>query len=742
MAERPLPAYEGDERYIFVAWTHEDAGLVLPEIRWLQEQGFNVWWDEGISPGAVWRAEVAVAIQHCSLLLYFVTPRAAVSDHCTREVNFALDEHHRPVLAVHLADTTLPGALMLSLGDRQAILRHTLEPADYERKLISAVATYLDQPLPEIPSGKPRGIARHNALRMTAAISFLLGGGVASLATLGIFDQERETEPVSSRFEIIAPTGVTVLDGPQPLAISSDGRNIVFGGGVVDRFQLYRRPLEELVGQPIPGTDGGGRIFSLSPDGGWIAFWHDPDNAIKKIRLTGGAAATITELSNAPIGLSWGSDGAIYFSGGRFGQPLMRVSSDGGEPEILARPESGESFAHPVVTSDASVVLFDVGWGWTRNRIEALSLSTGERRTIVAGGYPQIVANERLVFRREGAIWMAPFDARRPQVLGSAVPVLEDSRATGTARSLAIANDGSIVYLPNTLGPSDTLVWKRLDGQEVTIPVPPGVYGQPRISPDGTRATVRRENDSLWVLELEQNTLTMVRRDNVITNLWSPDGTKILYTLVEGTPNIYWRNADGTGMETRLAASDRAQYPMSRSPDGREVLYYECDPPSRNCDLGRMILGDQPQAELILQTEASESHPALSPDGRWVAYHSDRSGRPEVYVRPYPDIDSGRWKVSDEGGRHPFWSKDGTMLYYNVGDSVDRRMMAVSIDTRHEFAVGNPTPIFGFQQAFRRFLRSHDLHPDGDRLLMVKPGVGLEVDRLVYVPNWLDEVVR
>ena len=155
MAKRPLPAYDGDEPYIFVTYSHEDTDLVYPQIRWLQDQGFNVGWDEGISPGAVWRSELAQTIRGCSLLLFFTTPNSVASEHCIREVNFALDEHHRPVLAVHLAETPLPDALALSLSDRQAILQHSLEPEDYERKLVSAVATYLDQPVPTIDPSRP-----------------------------------------------------------------------------------------------------------------------------------------------------------------------------------------------------------------------------------------------------------------------------------------------------------------------------------------------------------------------------------------------------------------------------------------------------------------------------------------------------------------------------------------------------------------------------------------------------------
>jgi len=152
MAHRPLPAYVGDEPYIFVTYSREDSDLAYPQIRWLQDQGFNLWWDEGIGPGAVWRRELTQAIRGCSLFLYLTTPNSIASEQCTGEVNCARDEHHRPVLAVHLLKTVVPDALAHCLSNGESILQHMLEPADYERKLVSTVTTYLDRPLPEFPA--------------------------------------------------------------------------------------------------------------------------------------------------------------------------------------------------------------------------------------------------------------------------------------------------------------------------------------------------------------------------------------------------------------------------------------------------------------------------------------------------------------------------------------------------------------------------------------------------------------
>jgi serine/threonine-protein kinase len=309
---------------------------------------------------------------------------------------------------------------------------------------------------------------------------------------------------------------------------------------------------------------------------------------------------------------------------------------------------------------------------------------------------------------------------------------------------LSVASNGSIVYLPDS-NQQHTLVWKDLEGIETPLSVP---AGQPLISPDGTSLLVRRRSgleDRLWVHSLERGTFT--RFTDVVTfgALWGPNGKKIVYTPMEGdgSGNLHWRNADGTGVEQRLTTSARTQYPSSWSNDGRELLYIECDAIGiSGCDLGRLTLTDKPVAELILETAFNEGQPMLSPDGRWLAYESNRSGRSEIYVRPYPDVDSGRWPISVNGGRHPLWSPDGRTLFYSAGTGLNRQMMSVAIETASGFVTGDPRPIFEFRHPSWIELRFHDLHPDGNRFLMVKRSDPEGVRKLVFVANWLDEVKR
>lgn len=202
------------------------------------------------------------------------------------------------------------------------------------------------------------------------------------------------------------------------------------------------------------------------------------------------------------------------------------------------------------------------------------------------------------------------------------------------------------------------------------------------------------------------------------------------------------RNADGTGPEEVLIDNARHPFPSSRTQDGDVVFYTECDDFVVTCDIGRLTLSSEPVSELLLKTEFSERAPALSPDGRWLAYESDRSGRYEIYVRPYSDLTAGRWQISKSGGRLPVWSPDARTLYYESGVSELRQMMAVGLSGDDEFIAGIPEHLFDFRSAFLTgTVRNHDLHPDGDRFLVATPGEQ-KAERLIYVENWLDEVER
>ena len=278
--DRPAPAYIGKEPYVFVSYSHEDEELVYPEVRWLQEKGFNVWWDEGISPGAEWRDEVTHALQDCALILYFITPDSVESGQCRREINFGLDQYQRPVLAVHLLEVELPDSLGLVLSDRQAILKPGLSQEEYERKLITTIASHLAKPLPEI--GKARSNRVLVSMRMRqlwgVATAALVLGSVATYLVVSSLALPEKNSP-SFQFSI---TVSDVIDNVGYPEVSRDGKRFVLFGRKDGPFTLYTREIDSFTLKEYEGTRGSDSWF-LSHDGNWVAYFND--DKLFKIRI-------------------------------------------------------------------------------------------------------------------------------------------------------------------------------------------------------------------------------------------------------------------------------------------------------------------------------------------------------------------------------------------------------------------------------------------------------------------------
>ena len=758
MAERPLPAYDGDEPYVFVSYSHEDDDLVYPEIRWLQDQGFNVWYDEGISGATRWRDAIAGRLSGCHLLLFYVSPASVESQVCREELEFALDGE-RPVLSVHVEPTTLPDGIRLAIANRQALLRHELERDDYERKLLSAVATYLEQPLPEISLRAPSRKSTPQVSLALAVVGALLVGGFVAIATWFTMRSEPSTPQPLAQFPIDLPENVAIPTNallPHPLDISSDGTRIVFHGlGDDGVSRLYVRSLNEPMATPIKGAEGNLGSLYLSPDGEWVVFHDRSDDALKKVRVSGGSPVTIakTGTESSPIhGLSWGADGTIVFGTDAY-PGLMRVSDTGGTPERLTEPLEGELHAFPHLLPDGSAVLFSV---FRVDRVGEFaqvavrSLVTGKQQILVEGSLPHVTSSGHLLFLREGTIWAMAFDADRLRVSGKAVPVLEDVYTfAGVFALFSVAADGSIVYLPSSSADSHHLVWMDLDGRETAVAAPARNYAFARISPDGGRVAVGvfdEDGLALWIYSVDRGTMTrLTSADAVVTYaIWSPDGQELAYSSEsEGVFNLYTRSADGTGVARHLAINKRNKYATSWSADGQEVLYFECDTGEVACDLGRLTMVGEPSQELFLATEFDEGFPALSPNGRWVAYQSNASGRSGIYVRSYPDMD-GRVQISINHGVFPRWSRNGRTLYYiesrRSASGRVRQMMSVAIEeTEDGIEAGVAQAVFDVGPYNAGI--GYALHPDGEHFLLAKLRDS-GVHRPILVQNWLEEVKR
>jgi serine/threonine-protein kinase len=355
------------------------------------------------------------------------------------------------------------------------------------------------------------------------------------------------------------------------------------------------------------------------------------------------------------------------------------------------------------------------------------------------------------VYVAAGALHAVPFDVDSLEVRGKPVPVLDGlvTKANGAA-DFAISSDGTLVYRTGAVFGTGgrTLVWVDRQGREEPIPMPSRAYALLSLSPDGSQVAldVRDQEDDIWIWSFARGTLTRLTIDPQLDLGvdWTPDGRRIAYSSSADKGNIYWQAADGTGAPERLTVRDRPQRPTAFAPDGRTLVFAEPANPPR--DLALVHLTGERKTELLLgETPFDELNGEISPDHRWLAYESDESGRKEVYVRPFPNVNGGRWQVSTNGGTRPYWRPDGSELFYwsATGDNTGQ-IMVVSVTSGGSFTAGRPrlaversylAPISG---------RSYDVSPDGRRFLVIKdaPAPTSAPSELVVVLNWFAELKR
>jgi serine/threonine-protein kinase len=539
--------------------------------------------------------------------------------------------------------------------------------------------------------------------------------------------------------------------GRHIVAISPDGSHIAY----VANSRIYLRRLDQMRATPVSGTEGGAGAFGrspfFSPDGQSLGFWAE--GALKRVTVTGGALTTLGVAEN-PFGAWWGEDGAILFGQGPAG--IWQVPATGGKPEVLFRVESGEFAASPQRLPDSDWVLFTVrprGIGdWNRAQVVVQSPTTGERIVVIDGGRDaRYVPTGHLVYAFNGVLHAAPFDVETRRVTGGAVAVVEgvgDAANTTAASHFAVAGNGSLVYAEGLGGLAlpQTFVWVDRAGRETPIPAPIRPYQEFDLSADGTRIAVRvqQATEDIWVYDLRRQVETRLTFDagNETGPIWTPDGRRVAFG--GGVP-ISWRASDGTGPVDTLWES--AEHPLATpaafAPDGR-ALVAQFSPGAQA--VGVLSLDGNRSFKVLLQSSGfTQRNAALSPDGRWLAYESNESGPFEVFVRPFPDVNAGRWQVSSGGGRWPVWSPRSptTELFY-VGP---RTLMALSLNTEPTFTPGAVTPLFGLEGytgpnalANRRVA----VAPDGQRFLFLKPATVAQSSapaaRLLMVENWFEEL--
>jgi serine/threonine-protein kinase len=419
-------------------------------------------------------------------------------------------------------------------------------------------------------------------------------------------------------------------------------------------------------------------------------------------------------------------------------------------------PEKGEgSHRWPQFLPGSKAVLFTIHAPSGRQdegRIGVLSLETGERRVVLQGGtYGRYVPTGHLVYASGGALLAAPFDLRRMQVTGPAVPVLGNVRMSfgGTgAGQFSFSAEGQLVYVPGYARAVETsLVWvdRRGNVQPATAErsayvVGPGGSGGVGILPDGRSAILAIQGSTtqdLWRIDFLRGARTRLtfEKDNNFPVL-SPDGGRVAFSSNRlGRYNLFVASTTG-GPAERLTTGGIWQRPTGWSPDGRQLVFSQQSAKTWWDIWVVPLAGDRTPRPLVV-TDFFEGGAVFSPDGRWLGYGSSESGRPEVYVRPYSGSDR-KWQVSTDGGMNPVWARNGRELFYmNHG-----RLMAVSVDAQREFRAGQPQVLFSarYREGSVFGPAPYDVTPDGQRFLMLLADQDSPDPQIVYVPDWFDEL--
>jgi Tol biopolymer transport system component len=596
--------------------------------------------------------------------------------------------------------------------------------------------------------GAAKGVAAFGRRGLIFSLGTLLfGAAIASLATWNLKPSASTQPRQVSRTVITLPPGQRLAELPQPVvALSLDGTHLAYVAIQGGTQQLYLRAMDSLEARAIPGTEGAVYPF-FSPDGQWLGFFSG--QKLKKVSMSGGAAQTLGDAV-LPFGVTWSSQGTIGFSPAS-ASFLQQMPEAGGAPGPLTRLEVGEvSHRWPEFLPGGKEVLFVAStssFNWTNSKVAVQSMGTGGRQNLIqAGTQPHYASTGHLVYAQGSTLMAVPFDPVQLAVTGAAVPVVEDvshAPTTGAAQ-YSISATGSLVYVPGGVHADQRkLVWVARNGTEQPAAAPARAYMFPRISPDGRRVAVgiTEHETQLWLYDFSRETLTRFTFEGIVNlnAVWTPDGKRITFqSTKEGPPNIYWQRADGSGGLERLTTSQNSNVPMSWSPDGQQLTFIEVSPSTQR-DIWVLRMSDR-KAQPFLRTPFDESVPRFSPDGHWLAYVSNESGRYEVYVQPYPGP-GGKWQISTEGGTEPAWNPSGHELFYRSGD----KMMAVDIATQPSFAAGKPRALFeGRYVATAATSPNYDVSPDGQRFLMLKSADAGEAApmQINVVLNWFEELKR
>jgi Tol biopolymer transport system component len=526
-----------------------------------------------------------------------------------------------------------------------------------------------------------------------------------------------------------------------PLSASPDGRRVAFvaaGPGGISR--IWGRSLDTLEAEPLTGTEGAFRPF-WSPDSRFLGFFAE--GKLKKIDVLGGPPITLCD-SPEQRGGTWSSAGVIVFSPGPT-SVLQRVSAAGGVPTAVTTLGEGETgHFQPSFLPDGRHFLYRASTGGSTTTglpIYLGSLDSAERKLLLNADAQNVMYSQgHLLFLRETTLMAQPFDARRLELTGEAFPIAEQIGTLGAPPYgvFSASENGVLVYQTGAGAAGTQLVWFDRSGKQTGVLEDRAVYGDVELSPDGRQASISVPGQSggprdIWLYDVARSLKTRFTFDPADEQrvIWSPDGSRLVFnSRRKGRLDLYQKAADGSGTEEVLLEDDREKSPTSWSADGRFLLYVAIGGPTGN-DLFVMPLTGDRKPIPFLNTQFSEARGQFFPDGRWIAYASNESGRNEVYVAPFPGP-GGKRQVSTAGGNYPRWRGDGNEIFYLAPDN---KLMAAAVNGRGtSFEVGAVRPLFDTRQAGVRY--AYDVTADGQRFLVNTAVEEADAAPITVVVNW------
>ena len=560
----------------------------------------------------------------------------------------------------------------------------------------------------------------------------------ASAAVLGVgFALRAPAEPRQVRFEIAVPEELASVGSPR---ISPDGRMVAFAAtDASGRTAIWLRALDSLEAQPLAGTDNPAGRPIWSPDSRHIAFFAS--GRLKKVAVEGGPSQTICDAPSGADG-SWSTAGQILYDGGA-ADPIRAVAAAGGSPRgvITASSDGGPlNVGWPEFLPDGKRFLYiELG---SEGRLRTLRGALDGSPPTVLGesdSRAQYVEPGYLLYVRESTLVAQPFDADAGELTGEPRPLADQVIAGSVGQAdFSASRDGTLVYRTSPFVDRQP-VWRDRAGRQLGAVGEPARFGASSLSPDGSRLAVdiwgqSGQQEDVWVYDLERGARSRFTFDpgSDFAPLWSPDGTRIAFASIRsGTFTISVKDASGAGEEQPLLTADGYLVPCDWSRDGRFIVLMR-QSAGTSWDIWTLPMGGPAGASPVVATPFLDGRSCFSPDGRWLAYESDESGRFEIYVRQFPGA-GGRWQVSTAGGAEPWWSADGRTIFYLDGEE---NLVSVAVDAADAFTAALPEVLFEARLTPGIYRNRYLAAGDGERFLTLSPLESQARPPLTVVLNW------